>query len=146
MCTVWPRITSTDLLSWSRATKSLLLDLQRHAGDGIAICPCGDTITASPSGGITLSGVETFNVEHWSLASAMDFADRQFLEFAELQLSGSQHLLPEFKLVIHDGSDMRSGNWMEASMLLSASLLLPAGAGVVTQSGSTSIEVTHVDL
>ena len=89
------------------------------------------------------------------MASAMDFADRQFSELAELQSLELEHfpghinfenrqrsvsVVPEHR----QSSVSAVCAYWEESMLLSASQLFPAGAGVVTESGSTSIEVTHV--
>ena len=82
--------TSTDFGSWSRVTKSRLLDLRLHAGDGITLCRCLDNSVTSPTDGITLAGVVSFEGGYRSMASALYLADRQFPEFAELQPSDLQ--------------------------------------------------------
>ena len=71
------------------------------------------------------------------MASALDFADRQFSEFAELQCLELEHVPGHIDLEIRESSVSVVGGYLEGPMLLSASLLLPARAGVVTQSGST---------
>ena len=73
------------------------------------------------------------------MASALDLADRQFPEFAEPLLSELQHLSMEVDFNFRGRSASRLGGWIEGSMLLSASLLLPAGAGVVTRVGTTQV-------
>ena len=78
--------------------------------------------------------METSNAGHWSLASAVKLTGRQFLEFAEWQSLESQHLSPSFNLEIREGSVSVFGVYSEGSMLLSASLHFPAGAGVRTTS------------
>ena len=80
------------------------------------------------------------------LASALDLADRQFSELAELPSLELEHLPGHIVLEMRESSVSVVGGYLERSMLLSAFLLLPAGAGDVTQSGSTLLEVTHVDL
>ena len=83
------------------------------------------------------------------LAYAVDFAEWQSLEL--------QHLSPKLNLenrqssvsAILEKKKRQSSVSAVAGILrgfmsLSASLLFPAGAGVVTQAGSKSIEVTHV--
>ena len=66
------------------------------------------------------------------MASALEFVDQQFPEFAELQLSHPRHFPRDSLLTFRGRSASRRGEWIEESMLLSGSLLLPAGAGVET--------------
>ena len=87
---------------------------------------------ASPTGGITLAGGASLNGGRRPMASALDFADRLFSESAELQSPELQHLPGQINLKFRVSSASQPGEWIEGSMSLSASLLLPAGAGVVT--------------
>ena len=91
---------------------------------------------ASPTGGITLAGVASLNGGRRPMAFALGFAHRQFSEFAGLLSAEMEHLPGQIDLEFRGSSASRPGEWIERSMLLSASLLLPAAAGVVT----------HVDL
>ena len=68
------------------------------------------------------------------MASALDFADRQLSEFAALQPLELDQFPGHIELEIRGGSASRPGEWVEGSMLLPVSLLLPAGAGAVTTS------------
>ena len=69
------------------------------------------------------------------MASALEFCDRQFPQLADLQLSNLQHLAREDLLTFCASSASRRGEWIEGSVLLSDSPLLPAGADVGTQVG-----------
>ena len=90
---------------------------------------------ASPAGGIARAGVAPPEGGHRSTASALGFVDRQLPEFAELQLPDLQHFPRDSLLTFRGRSASRRGEWIEGSVLLSSSLLLPAGAGVGTQVG-----------
>ena len=84
---------------------------------------------------MTLVGVASHEDGNRSMASALEFADRQVPELAELQLSDLLHFPSEVLLTFRERSASRRGEWIEGSMLLSDSLLLPAGAGVGTYVG-----------
>ena len=98
---------------------------------------------ASPTGGITRAVVASLEGGHRSMASALEFADRQFPERAELQLSNQQHFPREALLTFRGSSTSRRGEWIEKSMLLSDSLRLPKGAGAAAQVGQLQLGLDH---